>query len=92
MYPCERAYVIDELQQIDELDGQKISKTERLTAKQMRPKIQKSIHALSDKYNQKRREQKKQYFLQEKKTGDDFWNEVTEDSPEARFDMHIGTF
>ena len=89
-YEHYRAFVIDELQQLEELDGLEISRSDRLTAKQMRPTIHKAINAQSDLYNDKRDRQRADYKMREKKTGDDFWNEVDEDSPEARYDMYIG--
>ena len=51
-----------------------------------------AIKVQSNLYVEKRDRQKADYKRKEKKTGDDFWNEVDEDSPEARYDMHIGKF
>ena len=83
------AYVIDVLPQISELDGESISISERLTAKKMRQKVHEAIKAQSRLYREKRAKQKFERKMRETKTGDDFWNEVDEDSPEARFEMHL---
>ena len=83
------AYVIDVLPQISELDGESISISERLTAKKMRQKVHEAIKVQSRLYREKREKQKFERKMRETKTGDDFWNEVDEDSPEARFEMHL---
>ena len=70
--------------QISELDGESISISERLTAKKMREKVHEAIRVQSRLYNEKREKQKFERKMREKRTGDDFWNEVDEDSPEAR--------
>jgi protein TilB len=91
-YNLYRDYVINNLPQLTELDGQKIEKSERLKATQQKEKAEKSVLEESFEYSKKRERQKKEFELRqlrgEIKTGDEFWNEVEEDTPESRIQMH----
>lgn len=91
-YNLYREYVINNLPQLAELDGQKIERSERIRAKQLLEKADSSVVNESKVYHAKRLKQKRDYELRELrgeiKTGDEFWNEVEEDSPESRIQMH----
>ena len=78
--------------QLTQLDGESIDRSERLKSAQKADQAEVSIIEQSAKYAAKRSKQKEDYFLQvqrgETKTGDDFWNEVSEDTPESRIQMY----
>lgn len=91
-YKYYREYVINTLPQLHELDGQKIEKSERLKSAQVQKQATEFILEESRRYDSKRKKQKRDYKLKELrgevKVGDEFWNEVEEDSPESRIQMH----
>jgi len=77
------------LPQIKELDGETITKSARLEAKLIFEKAKNAIERQSELYVEVREQQKFDYQHKKKTTGDEFWNEVDEDSPENRRDMRI---
>ena len=81
--------MITVLPQIQELDGETITKSARLEAKLIFEKAKNAIEKQSELYNEVREQQKFDYQRKAKTTGDEFWNEVDEDSPENRRDMRI---
>jgi len=88
-YEYYREYVITILPQIKELDGETITKSARLEAKLIFEKAKNAIERQSELYVEVREQQKFDYQHKKKTTGDEFWNEVDEDSPENRRDMRI---
>ncbi|CBY21022.1 unnamed protein product [Oikopleura dioica] len=88
-YEYYREYVITILPQIKELDGESITKSARLEAKLIFEKAKNAIERQSELYVEVREQQKFDYQHKKKTTGDEFWNEVDEDSPENRRDMRI---
>ena len=87
-----RAYIINHLPQLTQLDGESIDRSERLKARQQAELVDQMITDQSARYAAKRGRQKEDYARRvrrgEIKTGDEFWNEVEEDSPESRIQMH----
>ena len=85
--------MVNTLPQLEELDGQKIEKSERLKSAQLTKEATESILEDSRQYADKRKKQKIEFQLKEVrgevKIGDEFWNEVEEDSPESRIQMHL---
>ena len=88
-YEYYREYVITVLPQLKELDGEAITTSERLEAKRIFEKVENAIERQSELYLEIRERQKFDYERKAKTTGDEFWNEEDEDSPENRRDMRI---
>ncbi|CAG5111361.1 Oidioi.mRNA.OKI2018_I69.chr2.g5677.t1.cds [Oikopleura dioica] len=88
-YEYYREYVITILPQLKELDGEVITTSERLEAKRIFEKVENAIERQSELYLEIRERQKFDYERKAKTTGDEFWNEEDEDSPENRRDMRI---
>jgi len=87
-----REYIINHLPQLTQLDGDAIDRSERLKAAQQAELVNQAVISQSAQYMAKRGRQKEDYMGRvrrgEIKTGDEFWNEVEEDSPESRIQMH----
>ncbi|CAF1147860.1 unnamed protein product [Adineta ricciae] len=85
-----RDYVIATLPQLRRLDGNEITKTERILALQKYDRISKQIEELDEAYAQKRKSQVDDYARtkSERDADENFWERRTEYTPESRLETH----
>ncbi|CAF1052310.1 unnamed protein product [Rotaria sp. Silwood1] len=85
-----RDYVIATLPQLQRLDGNEITKTERILALQKYDKISKRIEELDQQYAEKRKNQVNEYARtkQERDADENYWERRSEYTPESRIETH----
>ncbi|CAF0766716.1 unnamed protein product [Rotaria sordida] len=85
-----RDYVIATLPQLQRLDGNEITKTERILALQKYDKISKRIEELDQQYAEKRKNQVNEYARtkQERDADENYWEQQSEYTPESRIETH----
>ncbi|XP_050300021.1 dynein axonemal assembly factor 11 [Anthonomus grandis grandis] len=88
-YEGYRDYVIAQLPQLESLDIKKITRSERIKARQNLPEIEKRIKNYQEKHRRFREEQKVRHLLKNssKLTDEEFWQAVAENSPETRMEI-----
>ncbi|CAF3547551.1 unnamed protein product [Rotaria socialis] len=88
-----RDYVIATLPQLQKLDGNEITKTERILALQKYGKISKRIDELDRQYAEKRKNQKSEFerTKSEREADENYWDRKSEYTPESRIETHEST-
>ncbi|UJR37501.1 hypothetical protein I4U23_030204 [Adineta vaga] len=85
-----RDYVVATLPQLQKLDGNEITKTERILALQKYDKISKRVEEFDQQYVEKRKNQVNEYARTkpERDADENYWERQTEYTPESRIETH----